>query len=96
VEEKKTPKTGKPERDDAHASRVEEAFASFLGKHGERLDEPGQGLLDGMREAAARKDRERLRAHLAEARESHGWLYRELAAHPQLATLLDELALWGF
>jgi hypothetical protein len=83
-------------RDDAHESRVHEAFDSFLGRHGKGLDEDGHGLLQQMRDAAAQKDQERLREHLTEARERHGWLYRELAAHPQLATLLDELALWGF
>ncbi len=83
-------------RDEAHESRVREAFDSFLGRHGKRLDEDGHGLLRQMRDAAARKDPERLREHLTEARDRHGWLYRELAAHPQLATLLDELALWGF
>jgi hypothetical protein len=83
-------------RDEAHERRVRDAFDSFLGRHGERLDEKGQGLLERLRKAAAQRDKERLREHLNEARERHGWLYRELAEHPQLATLLDELALWGF
>jgi hypothetical protein len=82
--------------DDAHASRVREAFDSFLDGRAENLDAHGQGLIDRLRDAAASRDREGLREHLAEAKERHGWLYRELAAHPQLATLLDELALWGF
>jgi len=84
------------ESDDPHRVRVDAAFASFADRHGDRLDAPGQGLLDRLRSAAADKDRERLRAHLTEAKEKHGWLYRELAEHPALATLLDELALWGF
>jgi hypothetical protein len=37
-----------------------------------------------------------MRTHMESLREQHGWLYKELAAHPQVATLLDELALWGF
>jgi hypothetical protein len=82
--------------DDPHRVRVNEAFDSFADRHGDRLDAPGQGLLDRLRSAAADRDRERLREHLAEAKEKHGWLYRELAEHPALATLLDELALWGF
>jgi hypothetical protein len=49
-----------------------------------------------MRRAANDRDREGLRQQLTEAKEKHGWLYRELAEHPALATLLDELALWGF
>jgi len=32
---------------------------------------------------------------LKELRDQHGWLYRELASHPRLANLLDELALLG-
>jgi len=83
-------------RDAAHESRVREAFDSFVGEKSEGLDDRGHGLLERLREAAANRDRERLREHLTEAKEQHGWLYRELAAHPQLATLLDELALWGF
>jgi hypothetical protein len=83
-------------RDDPHAQRVQGAFDSFLGRHGARLDREGRTLVDDMREAASRRDRERLRTQLGEAKERHGWLYQELAAHPELATLLDELALWGF
>jgi len=82
---------GKP-----HATRVRDAFDSFLTRHGERLDPHGHRLLEEMRQAASAKDQDRLRQQLAEAKERHGWLYRELASHPALATLLDELALWGF
>jgi len=84
------------ESGDPHRLRVDEAFDSFADRHGDRLDAPGQGLLDRMRAAAAERDSERLRQHLTEAKEKHGWLYRELAEHPALATLIDELALWGF
>lgn len=83
-------------RDPEHETRVHDAFDSFVDRHGPRLDEEGHGLLQRMREAASQKNQDRLREHLTEARERHGWLYRELAAHPKLATLLDELALWGF
>ena len=86
----------RPGSKDAHRDRVGAAFDSFLGSHGEKLDERGQGLLQRLRDAASEQDAEGLRRHLTEAKERHGWLYRELASHPQLATLLDELALWGF
>ena len=82
--------------DKEHETRVHEAFDAFLGQHGERLDEDGHNLLGQMRDAASQKSPEKLREHLTEAKQRHGWLYRELASHPQLATLLDELALWGF
>jgi len=82
--------------DPGHESRVREAFDAFASQHGARLDAEGRGLLDQLREAASRRDPDRVREHLAEAKQRHGWLYRELAEHPALATLLDELALWGF
>jgi hypothetical protein len=52
--------------------------------------------VDRLREAAGAKDGDALRRQLTELRENHGWLYKELAAHPKVATLLDELALLGF
>ena len=84
----------KPE--DAHRTRVDAAFASFVESRRQRLDASGHGLLGRMRDAAAERDTDRLRGHLTEAKESHGWLYRELAEHPDIANLLNELALWGF
>ena len=48
-----------------------------------------------VREAAEARDGERLRGHLNDLSKRHGWLYRELASHPEIANLLDELALLG-
>ena len=33
---------------------------------------------------------------LAAVREQHGWLWEEMTRHPRVASLIDELALWGF
>ena len=79
-----------------HAARVQEAFDAFHEKLGERLDGKARDSVELLRAAAAEKDAEKLREHLGEVKERHGWLYRELAEHPAIATLLDELALWGF
>jgi len=79
-----------------HESRVQEAFDAFHEKLGERLDGTARESVERLRAAAAEKDAEKLREHLGEVKERHGWLYRELAEHPAIATLLDELALWGF
>lgn len=84
------------DEDDPRATRVRGAFESFLGSHGARLDDRGRDLLSDVQDAVARKDRARLQERLAEARDRHGWLYQQLAAHPEIATLLDELALSGF
>jgi hypothetical protein len=85
-----------PPSSDDHESRVRDAFDAFHEKVGARLDGAARETVDGIRDAAAAKDSASLRQRLGEVKERHGWLYRELAEHPQIATLLDELALWGF
>ena len=79
-----------------HESRVHEAFDAFHEKVGARLDGEARDTVEKLRAAAAEKDAERVREHMGEVKEKHGWLYRELAEHPAIANLLDELALWGF
>ena len=81
---------------DEHVERVQKTFDSFTEGVGDRLDDAARGSVERLREAAAARDAETVRQHLENVRERHGWLYRELAAHPGIATLLDELALWGF
>jgi hypothetical protein len=80
----------------AHETRVRDAFDSLHRNVGARLDDSARTSLDGMRDAAQRRDTERLRRELSTVREKHGWLYRELAEHPELSNMLNELALWGF
>ena len=88
--------TGITPPSDDHSARVQEAFDSFHQKLGDRLDSGARESVERLREAAASRDAEKMREHMGEVREQHGWLYRELAEHPAIATLLDELALWGF
>jgi len=85
----------KPPTDD-HASRVHASFDALHEKVGGQLDAASRTAIEKVRVAAADRDRDALRARMEELRDRHGWLYKELAAHPQVATLLDELALWGF
>ncbi len=75
---------------------MREAFDAFHEKVGEKLDGSARETVERLRAAAVEKDAAKLREHLGEVKERHGWLYRELAEHPAIATLLDELALWGF
>lgn len=77
-------------------TRVREAFDSFDEKLAERLDPDTREYVQKIRDSATQQDAESLRAHMTAVRERHGWLYRELAEHPAVANLLDELALWGF
>jgi len=81
---------------DDHEERVDKAFDELHESLGERLDEGARGKLSDLRQAAQERDAERLREHLTTVQEEHGWLYRELAAHPGVKALIDELALWGF
>ena len=88
--------TEKPPPADDHSARLKEAFDSFNRKLEDRLDSDTRASVEKLREAAARRDADKVREHMGEVKEQHGWLYRELAEHPEIATLLDELALWGF
>lgn len=79
-----------------HDARVRSAFDSLDAALGERLEGEARGSVAGLRSAAAERDADRLRAGLEEVREKHGWLYKELAKHPEISNLINELALWGF
>jgi len=83
------------ERDDEHATRVRESFDSLHDQVGPRLDAGQRAALEKLRTAAHARDGDALRKGLKDLRDRHGWLYRELAEHPRVANLLDELALLG-
>jgi hypothetical protein len=78
-----------------HAARVRESFDAFHEKVGGKLDDSSRAAIEQVRTAAADRNGAALRTGLKELRDQHGWLYRELATHPTLANLLDELALIG-
>ena len=80
---------------DAHSSRVHADFDELHERLGERLDAQGREAMDRVREAAAARDGAALRKELVTLRDRHSWLYRELATHPTLANMIDELALLG-
>jgi len=79
----------------AHEARVQKAFEAFQRQIGDRLDARGRESVADVRDAASAKDGERLRRQLNDLSRHHSWLYRELASHPEVANLLDELALLG-
>lgn len=80
---------------DEHETRVHESFDSLHEQVGGTLDEAGRSAIEKLRAAAVAKDGAALRAGLNELRQGHSLLYRELAAHPRIANLLDDLALLG-
>lgn len=79
-----------------HPERVKRAFDDLQEKLGDRPTDEERMRLDGLRDAAAAGDASGMRERLAEVKERHGWIYEELARHPDVATLVNELALWGF
>ncbi len=80
---------------DEHEADVHASFDSLHAQVGSRIDDAQREAIEKLRAAAASKDGAALRAGLKDLRDQHGWLYRELAAHPRLANLLDDLALLG-
>ena len=87
--------TGKPP-DDGHEARVNDAFDELSSKLGDRAEGPAGDALARVREAATRRDAEAARAGLTAVQVEHGWLWEEMTQHPRVASLIDELALWGF
>ena len=87
----------KPRDDPSHESQVHESFDSLYERDAVRgrIDESARDAVEKLRAAAAARDGDALRKGLKSLRDEHGWLYRELAAHPRLANLLDDLALLG-
>jgi len=83
------------EAEGAHAGRVRGAFDSFSQRLHGKLDDETRESVEKLRQAASEKDADTLRRHLTEVRDRHSWLYRELVEHPEIASLLDELALLG-
>ena len=82
-------------KDEDNASKIRADFDELHDRLGERLDEPGRAAIQRVRDAAAARNGAELRRGLVTLRDEHGWLYKELATHPRLANLLDELALLG-
>ena len=76
-------------------SVVDQDFDALHAKVGSRLDDEGRDAIQRIQAAAAARDTTALKTHLADLRERDGWLYQELAEHPRVAQLLDELALFG-
>ena len=81
---------------DEKDGRIREAFDSVRRDLDARLGDEERAAVDRLHAAAAEGDAARTREELASVKERHGWLYEELVKHPSLATVVDELALWGF
>lgn len=81
--------------DDQHQERVRAAFDDLGAKLGDRVSPEARASVESVRAAALEKDAEKLRGHLDDLKQKHGWLWEELTAHPRVAALVNELALFG-
>jgi hypothetical protein len=81
--------------DDAHKERVRAAFDDLGAGLGDRATPEARASVENLRAATLEKDGARLREHLDDMKEKHGWLWEELSAHPRVAALVNELALMG-
>ncbi|HKC24184.1 MAG TPA: hypothetical protein VKF32_05555 [Thermoanaerobaculia bacterium] len=79
-----------------HEDRVNRAFDALHEVIGDRLSKTGSQAVERLRAAAAGRDAASVKAHLESVKESDSWLYRELTKHPDVAALINELAVWGF
>jgi hypothetical protein len=81
--------------DGAHEERVRAAFDDLGAKLGDRASPEARATVESLREAALERDAEKVRGHLDDLKQRHGWLWEELTAHPRVAALVNELALFG-
>ena len=83
------------EPDGAHQERVRAAFDDLGAKLGDRVSPEARATVESLRAAALENDAVRLRRHLDDLKQRHGWLWEELSAHPRVAAIVNELALMG-
>ncbi len=84
-----------PPSPDDHSDRVHAAFDDLHEKIGKRATSDTKVRVEALREAVLAQDAASVKAHLAAMKETHGWLWAELTAHPRVAALVNELALMG-
>ena len=95
MDEDRTKPLPTTESHDEHQERVRAAFDDLGTKLGDRVSPEARASVDSLRSATLEKDAARLRKHLDDIKEKHGWLWEELSAHPRVAAIVNELALMG-
>lgn len=84
-----------PPKPDDHSDAVHAAFDDLHEKLGSRATSDAKVRVEALREAVLAQDAASVKAHLDEMKQSQGWLWAELTAHPRVAELIDKLALMG-
>ena len=84
-----------PPKPDDNSDAVHAAFDDLNEKLRSRVTSDTKVRVEALREAVLAQDAASVKAHLDAMKESHGWLWTELTAHPRVAELIDKLALMG-
>ena len=84
-----------PRKPDDNSDAVHAAFDDLHEKLGSRATSDTKVRVEALREAVLAQDAASVKAHLDEMKQSQGWLWAELTAHPRVAELIDKLALMG-
>ena len=72
------------------------AFDDLGAKLGDRVSPEARASVESLRDAALEKDAVRLRGHLDDLKQKHGWLWEELTAASHASPRSsNELALFG-
>jgi hypothetical protein len=78
-----------------HAERVNGVFGKLEQTLGARSSEEVQRI-QGLKEAAIKRDRASVEKHLQAAKHESNWLYEELMKHPGVSAIMKELSIMGF
>lgn len=89
------PKISRESVPGSRPERVRAAFDELRSALGERSTPEARAALEKLRESVLGGDAVQVRRELEDFKEQHGWLYAELARHPRVAELVNELALFG-
>ena len=95
MDPERNPNSRDTDRDREYANRIAGAFGSFEKKLGERFTKEEERVI-GIREAALKGDKAELEKHLAKTKSETSWLYEELMKHPEISSIMRELAIMGF
>jgi hypothetical protein len=75
---------------------VRKAFDAMHQSVSDKVSEAEKAHLIAIKEAAAAQDNEKLQGHLDRTKTESSWLYEELMKHPEVSSILRELAIMGF
>ena len=78
------------------SEEVRKAFDAMHQSVADKVSETEKANLIAIKEAAASQDNEKLQGHLEKTKSESNWLYEELMKHPEVSSILRELAIMGF